>query len=180
MKKAVKLVIASVAAVIALAAAGHYGWQYYTVGRFEESTDDAYLKADITAIAPKVAGYITQVLVADNEPVAKGQVLVRIDDQDYKAHVAAAEADVAAAQADLTNLDARIRLQHSAIDQSQAESSASDADATSPRKICRATTRWSRTAPRPGSGSTRQRPPSARPAPASQRQRPRSRVPATR
>src|ERR1700722_531370 len=59
MKKTVKLVIASVAAVIALAAAGHYGWQYYTVGRFEESTDDAYLKADITAIAPKVAGYIT-------------------------------------------------------------------------------------------------------------------------
>src|SRR5579859_7505219 len=129
MRKPVKFAIAGLAAVIVLGAAGHYGWLYYTVGRFEESTDDAYLKADITAIAPKIPGYVTEVLVTDNEPVKKGQVLVRIDDQDYRAHVGAAEADVAAAQADLSNLDARIQLQRSQIDQSQAESTASDADA---------------------------------------------------
>jgi membrane fusion protein, multidrug efflux system len=128
MKKPVKLVIAVLAALIALGAIEHYGWRYYTIGRFQESTDDAYLKADITEISPKIAGYVTEVLVADNEPVAKGQVLVRIDDQDYRAHVAAAEADVAAANADLVNLDARTRLQRSAIDQSLADSTASDAD----------------------------------------------------
>jgi hypothetical protein len=43
-----------------------YGWHYWTTGRFEESTDDAYVEADATIIAPKVGGYLSQVLVTDN------------------------------------------------------------------------------------------------------------------
>ena len=72
------------AAVAALAGAADYGWQYWTVGRFEVSTDDAYVKADNTTIAPKVSGYVAAVLVDDNEPVKAGQVLARIDDRDFK------------------------------------------------------------------------------------------------
>ena len=49
------------------AGAADFGWQYWTVGRFEVSTDDAYVQADNTTIAPKVSGYVAAVLVADNE-----------------------------------------------------------------------------------------------------------------
>ena len=61
------------ASLIALAGAAHFGWDYWTVGRFEISTDDAYVKADSTTIAPKVSGYIASVLVGDNESVKAGQ-----------------------------------------------------------------------------------------------------------
>src|SRR6516165_2322089 len=57
-----------------LSATSWFGWDYWTVGRFEVSTDDAYVQADSTTIAPKVSGYLDAVLVADNEPVKAGQV----------------------------------------------------------------------------------------------------------
>ena len=62
-----------------IAAGGYYGHDYWTVGRFHVSTDDAYVKADYTTVAPKVAGYVRQVLVNDNDVVKAGQVLARID-----------------------------------------------------------------------------------------------------
>src|ERR1700754_519018 len=49
-----------------MAGAAWYGWDYWTVGRFHVSTDDAYVKADNTTISPKVSGYLDQVLVGDN------------------------------------------------------------------------------------------------------------------
>src|SRR5437762_3303928 len=72
-----KLLLMGVAA-IALAGAGWYGYDYWTVGQYLVSTDDAYVKADNTTIAPKVSGYLNRVLVADNEHVKAGQVLARI------------------------------------------------------------------------------------------------------
>ena len=51
------------AAIAALAGAAWYGWDYWTVGQYLVSTDDAYVKADSTTIAPKVSGYLQQVLV---------------------------------------------------------------------------------------------------------------------
>src|SRR5436853_7228410 len=77
-----KLLIAG-AAVALLATASWYGWDYWTVGRFSVSTDDAYVKADNTTIAPKVSGYLNQVLAGDNQHVKYGQVLARIDDRDF-------------------------------------------------------------------------------------------------
>ena len=85
------------AAIAALAGAAWYGWDYWTVGRYLVSTDDAYVKADSTTIAPKVTGYLQQVLVKDNERVTTGQVLARIDDRDFKVALDQAKADVAAA-----------------------------------------------------------------------------------
>src|SRR6186713_1496312 len=55
------------AAAIALTGASWYGYDYWTVGQYLVSTDDAYVKADNTTIAPKVSGYLDRVLVADNE-----------------------------------------------------------------------------------------------------------------
>lgn len=106
---------------------GYYGHQYWTTGRYLESTDDAYVKADYTTVAPKVAGYIAEVLVQDNQPVTAGQVLARIDDRDFRAALAQATADVNAAAAAIRNLDAQVDLQHSLIGQAQAVIDASRA-----------------------------------------------------
>jgi membrane fusion protein, multidrug efflux system len=107
------------AAVIAVAAAGDFGWRYWTVGRFQESTDDAYVKADTTVIAPKVSGYLSEVLVRDNEPVKTGQPLARIDDRDYAVAARQAEADLAAAQADIDDAKASLDQQEAVIAQSR-------------------------------------------------------------
>src|SRR3984957_10094175 len=78
-----KLLMAG-AAVAVLGGAAWYGWDYWTVGQYLVSTDDAYVKADNTTVAPKVSGYLHEVLVRDNERVKAGQVLARIDDRDFK------------------------------------------------------------------------------------------------
>jgi membrane fusion protein (multidrug efflux system) len=109
------------------AAAGYYGHDYFTHGRYLESTDDAYVKADSTIIAPKVSGYIAQVLVGDNERVKSGQLLAKIDDRDFKAALNQAHADVAAADAAVRNLDAQIELQQPLIQQQAAAVEATEA-----------------------------------------------------
>jgi len=103
------------AAVAVLSGAAWYGWDYWTVGRFQVSTDDAYVKADNTTIAPKVSGYLTEVLVGDNERVKAGQVLARIDDRDYKVALDQAKADVAAAEATVASKHAQLDMQQSVI-----------------------------------------------------------------
>jgi membrane fusion protein, multidrug efflux system len=108
------------AAVAVLGGATWYGWDYWTVGRFLVSTDDAYVKADNTTIAPKVSGYLSDVLVGDNEHVHAGQVLARIDDRDFKVALDQAKADVAAAEAAITSKRAQLDVQHSVIEAARA------------------------------------------------------------
>ncbi|MGA3005598.1 MAG: HlyD family secretion protein [Acetobacteraceae bacterium] len=107
------------AAIIGLAVAGQLGWNYWTVGRFDVSTDDAYVQADTTVIAPKVSGYLQDVLVTDNQPVKAGQPLARIDDRDYAVAVEQAKADVTAAQADVANVEASLDMQQAVIAQAR-------------------------------------------------------------
>jgi membrane fusion protein, multidrug efflux system len=105
-----------VGAVVVVAA----GW---TVARSsgETSTDNAYVRGDVTSLAPKVAGYVTAVEVEDNQAVQAGDVLFRIDDRDYRARLAQAVANVAAARARLTSVDAEIQLQQALIRQAEAQ-----------------------------------------------------------
>ncbi|HTY66575.1 MAG TPA: HlyD family secretion protein [Alphaproteobacteria bacterium] len=117
------------AIVAALMGSAGYGYRYWTVGRFLETTDDAYLKADYTTVAPKVSGYIADVLVDDNEPVKAGQVLARIDDRDFQTALAQAKADVAAADAEIRNLSAQLELQNSLVAQAAASLAGSQAAA---------------------------------------------------
>jgi membrane fusion protein, multidrug efflux system len=120
--------IALVLALLAGTATGaYYGHGYWTTGRYLESTDDAYVKADSTIVAPKVSGYISEVLVGDNQPVKAGQLLARIDDRDFRAALAQADADVAAAEAAVRNLDAQIALQAPLIEQGAADVTAAEA-----------------------------------------------------
>jgi membrane fusion protein, multidrug efflux system len=111
---------ALIGAIVAVVAVSYYGWHYWTVGRFEESTDDAYVQADSTIVAPKVSGYLSEVLVDDNQPVKAGQMLARIDDRDYQTALAQARANVAAAQADIDNLNASLKEQQAVIAQARA------------------------------------------------------------
>ena len=92
------------AGAIGLAAAATYGVHYWQVGRFEIATDDAYVRADSIIIAPRVAGYIAEVLVNDNQPVKAGQVLARIDDRDLRTALDQASADREAAEHKVANL----------------------------------------------------------------------------
>jgi membrane fusion protein, multidrug efflux system len=121
--------LAGVAAAAVLGA-GYWAHDYWTVGRFEVSTDDAYVQADSTTIAPKVSGYIAAVLVRDNERVKAGQVLARIDDRDFRTALDQAKADVDAARATLAGKQAQLDAQHSVIDTARAIVEVDQANAT--------------------------------------------------
>jgi membrane fusion protein, multidrug efflux system len=116
------------AAVCGVAAAADLGYDYLTTGRYLESTDDAYVKADSTIVSPKVTGYIAQVLVGDNQPVKAGQLLAEIDDRDFRAALAQAHADVEACEAAVRNLDAQLALQQPIIEQGTADVAAAEAN----------------------------------------------------
>jgi membrane fusion protein (multidrug efflux system) len=124
-RKLVKRTIMAAALLAGVAFVADYGHHYWTVGRFIESTDDAYVKADYTTVAPKVSGYVAAVLVGDNDAVKAGQVLAKIDDRDHQAALSQVKADVKAATAAITNLDAQIELQQSIIGQARATIDAS-------------------------------------------------------
>jgi membrane fusion protein (multidrug efflux system) len=114
-------------AVLGLAAGAHYGAEYWRTGRFLVSTDDAYVQADNTLIAPRVSGYISQVLVTDNETVKTGQVLARIDDQDFQTALHQAIADREAAESEIRSIDAQLILQNSTIEQANQQVTSADA-----------------------------------------------------
>jgi membrane fusion protein (multidrug efflux system) len=107
---AIVLVIAAGAGFIYLDYAGHF-----------ESTDDAFIAARQYAVAPKVSGYVSAVLVTDNQHVAAGDVIARIDDRDYRTALEEADAQVASAQANLRNIDAQITVQKGQIEASEAQ-----------------------------------------------------------
>src|ERR1700712_5718026 len=116
----VRKLLSTGAALAVLAGAAWYGWGYWTVGGYLGSTHDAYVRADSTTVAPKVAGYLLQVLVKDNERVRTGQVLARIDDRDFKVALDQAAADVAAARATIASKQAQLDVQAAGINAARA------------------------------------------------------------
>ncbi len=114
-----RLLMAGAAAAV-LAGAAWYGWEYWTVGKYLVSTDDAYVKADNTTVAPKISGYLREVLVGDNEPVKTGQLLARIDERDFSVALDQAKSDVAAANAAIASKQAQLGVQQAVIDAAKA------------------------------------------------------------
>jgi membrane fusion protein (multidrug efflux system) len=104
--------------LVAAAAATYVYWDY---ARHFETTDDAFIAARQFSIAPKVSGYVTTVPVTDNEHVAAGGVIARIDDRDYRIALAQSQAQVEAAQASVENIDAQISGQQAQINAYQAQ-----------------------------------------------------------
>lgn len=105
----------------ALAAGGNYGWHWWTVGRFHETTDDAYLQADKVTVAPKVGGLVATVLVGDNQPVHAGDVLATVDDRDYRNALVQAQAEVEKGEAQLAGYEAAVIQQVAQVETSKAD-----------------------------------------------------------
>lgn len=112
-----------------------FGLRWWTVERFRVSTDDAYVRADIVTVAPRVSGYIVEVGVRDNQTVRAGELLARIDERDYSAKaalaqgaVAAARAEIAAQEARIANLRAQTEQQHDLIAQNAARMAGDEAE----------------------------------------------------
>jgi membrane fusion protein, multidrug efflux system len=123
MRKAIGLVVL---AVVLVTAAG--GWHWWTVGRFIRSTDDAFVQADISAVSPKIQGYVRDVQVADNQEVKAGDVLVVIDEREFAARVDQARATLEVQQAAIAMLVTRRTWQQAMIDEAEASVAGAEAE----------------------------------------------------
>ena len=105
-------------------------WDWWVGSARRQSTDDAYLTADLTPLAAKVPGYVRHVKVDDFQTVKAGDLLVEIVDDDYRAQLAQAEGNVASAQATTETIEQQKRLQTASIAEAAATIQASQADLT--------------------------------------------------
>lgn len=110
-----------VLAVAVLVAGGIWFMNYQTHGKYLEETNDATIQADMVTVAPRVAGYVSAVLVNENQDVRAGQPLVRIDPRNARAQAAQAEAQIALAGAQADAARAQVREQYAAIEQARAQ-----------------------------------------------------------
>ncbi|MDX7953545.1 HlyD family secretion protein [Lichenihabitans sp. Uapishka_5] len=124
-----KLILA-VLLLAGLGGGGHYGWHWWTVGRFQETTDNAYLQADKVTVAPKVAGFVSAVFVTDNQAVKTGDVLATIDQRDYRLAITEAQADLEKAQAQLEGYKAAVVQQEAQVESNKADVSNAEAGVT--------------------------------------------------
>lgn len=119
-------------ALAALAAGALYGayalYDYETVGRYMQDTEDAYVKADGVTISSKLGGYVRRVAVGDNQAVEKGSLLVQIDPTDYSTRLAQSTAQVDVARATEAAAAAAIQEAQSAVGQARAALQASQRD----------------------------------------------------
>jgi membrane fusion protein (multidrug efflux system) len=111
-----------------------HNWNSWEGGRIEQITNDAYVRGDLTPLSTKVVGVVHEVKVGDYQQVRKGDVLVRLEDQDFKAQVAQAAAGVEAARAAIENnrrqrelQDSKIQRAVAGIDQANAQIAAAQA-----------------------------------------------------
>jgi len=125
-RRAVFGVIAAVAAI----GAGWFGYNWWTVGRFTVTTDDAYVQAYNTTLAAKVSGYLSSVPVTDNAAVHTGDVIATIDDGDYKLAVDSARGKVATQEATIARIGHQITAQEAAVEQAKTQLVSAQAGAT--------------------------------------------------
>ncbi len=121
----VMLVLGIIVAVAAIA----YGIEWWRHGRFVEDTNDAYLRADNVAVAPKVSGYVEAIYIKDNQRVAAGQPLLKIDARNYDAALAQQNATIGARRADIAAAERQIEQQRATLTQSQAQLAGAEANA---------------------------------------------------
>ncbi len=110
----VLLVVVPCIAVAVALAVWLWGGRYVT-------TENAYVKADIARVAAEVTGRIKEVLIRDHASVAKGDVLIRLDDEPFRIKLAAAQADVDAARAEVHTMIANWREALSELSQAQGQ-----------------------------------------------------------
>jgi membrane fusion protein, multidrug efflux system len=131
----VKLAIRLVLVLIVAAGAAGGGAYWWKTARFQESTDNAYVEGDISVISPLIEGKVAAVPVGDNQAVKAGDVLVAIEDDDYRAKVAEAEASRAAVEASIATIDSQIIWQQTKIDQIVAQQRSAGAELTRAKTV---------------------------------------------
>jgi membrane fusion protein (multidrug efflux system) len=131
----VKLAIRLVLVLIVAAGAVGGGAYWWKTGRFQESTDNAYVEGDISVISPLIEGKVATVQVGDNQAVKTGDVLVTIENDDFRAKVAEAEASVAATEASIGTIDSQITWQQTKIDQIVAQQRSAAAELTRAKTV---------------------------------------------
>jgi membrane fusion protein, multidrug efflux system len=124
-----RLVFGAIAA-LAIGVAGYFGYEWWTVGRFTVTTDDAYVQAYNTTLAAKVAGYLASVLVTDNTYVHAGDVIATIDDGDYRLAVDSAREKVATQTATIARMGHQIEAQEAAVAQAKSQLASAQAAQT--------------------------------------------------
>ncbi len=143
--------------LIVLLAIAFFIWSAMT--RADYQTDDAWVAADYTLVAPKVSGYISQVLVRDNQQVKAGDLLATLDDRDYRVALESAEASLQLSQAKLASIAAQREQQQAVIAQNKAAVTASQATLSYAVKMPIAIAACSRAAPQPPTSSRKPTPP---------------------
>jgi len=128
--RARKLALLGAAVLLAVGTAGTFGYRWWTVGRFIEATDDAYVGAHNTTLAAKVAGYVSTIAVEDNSRVRAGDVIATIDDGDYRLAADAARDKVATQQATVDRIGRQIVAQQASVAQAKAQLVSAQAGAT--------------------------------------------------
>ena len=117
LKKVILLLLACAAG----AYGARFGWHWWTDGRFQEVTDDAFLQADKVVVAPKVGGFVADLRVTDNQPVKAGDVIARIDDRDYQVVLLQDQADLEKSKASLEGVGSAVIQQQARIVEAEAD-----------------------------------------------------------
>jgi membrane fusion protein, multidrug efflux system len=104
-----------------LAGGGYFGYNWWTEGRFMVETDDAYIAGDIATISPKVTGYVKTVSIANNQRVKAGDVMVTLDDGDYRIALEQAQSQLATQKLTIDRIQAQITGGEAAVQQAQAQ-----------------------------------------------------------
>ena len=123
-----KRIIQFVLLVAVLTGGGFAGYEWWTVGRFEISTDDAYVGADNSLLSAKISGYVVSVEAAENQAVRKGDVIARVDDGDYRLAVQAAEDKIATQEATIERFGVEEESARASIDEASANIEAAKAE----------------------------------------------------
>ncbi|QPM89171.1 HlyD family secretion protein [Pseudooceanicola algae] len=121
-----KVVLGGLALIVVLAG-GYEGYGWWTEGRFMIGTDDAYVQADLSLVSSKLQGYVADIPVQSNQHVAKGDVLVRIEDGDYRIALELAEAKLPTLERTLARIDAQIVAAEAGVTQAEAELAGAEA-----------------------------------------------------
>lgn len=122
-----RLFLYSTLTILLLLACG-FGWRWWYHGRFVETTDNAYIRGDITPISSKVAGYVGKILVADNQTVNAGQPLVKIQDMEFIARMERGKKTLKESLAALLVIHEQMRHQSSKIEFAQANMEIAEAE----------------------------------------------------
>lgn len=127
--------------ILAVIVAGGVLWWYLqneSYGKYQQSTNDAFVQADSVIVAPRVGGYVERVFVQENAEVRRGQQLALLDNRDYRAQTSQLQAQIEAARASANTVQAQIAEQQASAERAQAQLAAAQADlAFASREVAR-------------------------------------------